>query len=108
MTSASDAAGAIHAAQRIGFPVLVRPSYVLGGRAMEICYDVDSVQRYMTEAVNVSPDRPVLIDKFLEDAIEVDVDAISDGELTLASRRSREEEIRKVGAGDQQHEPDGT
>ncbi|MEZ6121580.1 MAG: carbamoyl-phosphate synthase large subunit [Planctomycetaceae bacterium] len=66
-------------ADRIGYPVLVRPSYVLGGRAMEICYDSASLVRYMTEAVDVSPGKPVLIDKFLEDAIEVDVDAISDG-----------------------------
>jgi carbamoyl-phosphate synthase large subunit len=98
--TASDAAGAIHAAQRIGFPVLVRPSYVLGGRAMEICYDVDSVQRYMTEAVNVSPDRPVLIDKFLEDAIEVDVDAISDGELTLVGGVMEHIEEAGVHSGD--------
>ena len=67
------------AAERIGYPVLVRPSYVLGGRAMEICYDESSLVRYMTEAVDASPDKPVLIDKFLEDAIEVDVDAIADG-----------------------------
>lgn len=67
------------AAERIGYPVLVRPSYVLGGRAMEICYDEPSLVRYMSEAVDASPDKPVLIDKFLEDAIEVDVDAIADG-----------------------------
>lgn len=66
-------------AERIGYPVLVRPSYVLGGRAMEICYDESSLVRYMTQAVDASPDKPVLIDKFLEDAIEVDVDAIADG-----------------------------
>ena len=68
------------AADRVGYPVLVRPSYVLGGRAMEICYDQTSLVRYMTEAVDVSPNKPVLIDKFLEDAIEVDVDAVSDGD----------------------------
>jgi len=68
------------AAQRIGYPVLVRPSYVLGGRAMEIVYDDASIEYYMMHAVQASPERPVLIDKFIEDAIEVDVDMISDGE----------------------------
>src|ERR1035437_133727 len=67
-------------ARRIGYPVLVRPSYVLGGRAMVIAYDEESIIRYMKEAVEYSHDRPVLIDHFLEDAIEVDVDALSDGE----------------------------
>ena len=66
-------------AREIGYPVVVRPSYVLGGRAMEIVYDEESLERYMREAVMASPERPILIDKFLEDAIEVDVDAISDG-----------------------------
>jgi carbamoyl-phosphate synthase large subunit len=70
---------AIIVAEKIGFPVMVRPSYVLGGRAMEIVYDRKSLQRYMTEAVRASAEHPVLIDKFLKDAIEVDVDAISDG-----------------------------
>jgi carbamoyl-phosphate synthase large subunit len=70
-------------AQRIGYPVLVRPSFVLGGRAMEIVYDESSLARYMTEAVNASPDHPVLIDKFLEDALEVDVDAVRDGHRTI-------------------------
>src|SRR5271163_4209609 len=71
---------AVDAAKKIGFPVLVRPSYVLGGRAMVIAYDEDTIQQYMKQAVEYSQDRPVLIDKFLEDAIEVDVDALSDGE----------------------------
>src|SRR5580765_8135482 len=71
---------AIEGAKRVGFPVLVRPSYVLGGRAMVIAYDEEMVVRYMKEAVEYSHDRPVLIDHFLEDAIEVDVDALSDGE----------------------------
>ncbi|MGM0508736.1 MAG: carbamoyl-phosphate synthase large subunit [Fusobacteriota bacterium] len=64
----------------LGFPVMVRPSYVLGGRAMRIIYDMESLEKYMTTAVSVSPEHPVLIDKFLEGAIEVDVDAISDGD----------------------------
>src|SRR5689334_8840445 len=71
---------AIEGAKRVEYPVLVRPSYVLGGRAMVIAYDEETVVRYMKEAVEYSQDRPVLIDHFLEDAIEVDVDALSDGE----------------------------
>src|SRR5690242_556539 len=71
---------AVEGAKKVGYPVLVRPSYVLGGRAMVIAYDEESVIRYMKEAVEYSQDRPVLIDHFLEDAIEVDVDALSDGE----------------------------
>jgi carbamoyl-phosphate synthase large subunit len=71
---------AVEGAKRIGYPVLVRPSYVLGGRAMVIAYDEAAVVRYMREAVEYSHDRPVLIDHFLENAIEVDVDALSDGE----------------------------
>jgi carbamoyl-phosphate synthase large subunit len=71
---------ALEGTARVGYPVLVRPSYVLGGRAMVIAYDEESVVRYMKEAVEYSHDRPILIDHFLEDAIEVDVDALSDGE----------------------------
>lgn len=67
-------------AERIGFPVLVRPSYVLGGRAMEIVYDVESLRQYIKKAADVSPEHPILIDKFLEDAFEFDVDGICDGE----------------------------
>ncbi|WP_289684889.1 carbamoyl-phosphate synthase large subunit [Helicobacter rodentium] len=70
---------AISVAQKIGFPVLVRPSYVLGGRAMRIVYNVLELQEYMSEAVSVSEDSPVLIDKFLNNAIELDVDIISNG-----------------------------
>ncbi|MBP7215670.1 MAG: carbamoyl-phosphate synthase large subunit [Candidatus Omnitrophica bacterium] len=67
-------------ARRIGYPVLVRPSYVLGGRAMEIVYDESTLERFIREAAEVSGEHPVLIDKFLEDALEVDVDIIGDGE----------------------------
>ncbi|MBL4883829.1 MAG: carbamoyl-phosphate synthase large subunit, partial [Planctomycetaceae bacterium] len=80
---AIDVEGACSQANRIGYPVLVRPSYVLGGRAMQICYEESSLIKYMSNAVDASPDRPVLVDKFLQDAIEVDVDAISDGETTV-------------------------
>lgn len=77
--TATSLEGAKTIAQQIGYPVVVRPSYVLGGRAMEIVFDEDSLASYMQRAVQVSPNLPVLIDKFLEDAIEVDVDAICDG-----------------------------
>jgi carbamoyl-phosphate synthase large subunit len=77
--TARDLQQAIHAARRIGFPVLVRPSFVLGGRAMEIVYDEASMHRFVGQAMDVSPGKPVLIDKFLESAVEVDVDCLSDG-----------------------------
>jgi carbamoyl-phosphate synthase large subunit len=80
---ASSAGQAFEIARRIGYPVIVRPSYVLGGRAMEIVYDDEALERYMENAVHASPDRPILVDKFLEDAIEVDVDLISDGETVV-------------------------
>ncbi len=67
-------------AEGLGYPVLVRPSYVLGGRAMQIVYDGEALRDYMTHAVSASPEHPVLIDKFLDDAIEIDVDALGDGE----------------------------
>lgn len=68
------------AAENIGFPVLVRPSYVIGGRAMEIVYGLNELEEYMEEAVKVSPEHPILVDKFLEDAVELDVDVLADGE----------------------------
>ncbi|MEU7813493.1 carbamoyl-phosphate synthase large subunit [Pseudonocardia sp. NPDC049154] len=67
-------------AERIGYPVLVRPSYVLGGRGMEIVYDESTLAGYIARATTISPDRPVLVDKFLDDAVEIDVDALCDGE----------------------------
>lgn len=70
---------AVEVAARIGYPVLVRPSFVLGGRAMEIVHDEADLRRYIRTAVEASPQRPVLVDRFLEDATEVDVDCISDG-----------------------------
>jgi carbamoyl-phosphate synthase large subunit len=76
--TATNAEEACAVARRLGFPVLVRPSYVLGGRAMVIAYDEEMVRQYMREAVTFSQDRPVLIDRFLEDATEVDVDALAD------------------------------
>src|SRR4029079_311763 len=72
--------GARRIAADIGYPVLVRPSYVLGGRGMEIVYDDEQLATYMREATEVSADRPVLVDRFLDDAIEIDVDALFDGD----------------------------
>ena len=97
---ATNIEGARAAAARIGYPILVRPSYVLGGRAMVICYDQHTLESYMTEAVDVSSDKPVLIDKFLEDAIEVDVDALSDGEITVIGGVMEHIEEAGVHSGD--------
>jgi len=87
-------------AGRIGYPVLVRPSYVLGGRAMEIVYDEPSLERYMRWAVLASPEHPVLIDRFLEDAIEIDVDAIADGRMAVVGGIMEHIERAGVHSGD--------
>jgi carbamoyl-phosphate synthase large subunit len=92
--------GALEAARQIGYPVLVRPSYVLGGRAMEIVFDDASLRRYMERAVEVGPGRPVLVDQFLEDAIELDVDAISDGETVVVGGVMEHIERAGVHSGD--------
>ncbi|MEZ6046224.1 MAG: carbamoyl-phosphate synthase large subunit [Planctomycetaceae bacterium] len=97
---AINAEGAREIANQITYPVLVRPSYVLGGRAMEICHDEAALVKYMNEAVDASPDRPVLIDKFLQDAIEVDVDAMSDGKLSLVGGVMEHIEEAGVHSGD--------
>jgi carbamoyl-phosphate synthase large subunit len=87
-------------AERIGYPVVVRPSFVLGGRAMEIVYDEPSLGRYMAEAVDASPEHPVLIDKFLEDAHEVDVDAVCDGHRTIVGGVMEHIEEAGIHSGD--------
>ena len=87
-------------ADRIGYPVVVRPSFVLGGRAMEIVYDDSSLARYMAEAVEASPEHPVLIDKFLEDASEVDVDAVCDGARTIVGGVMEHIEEAGIHSGD--------
>ena len=84
----------------IGYPVLVRPSYVLGGRAMQIVHDDQDLVRYMTEAVKVAPDHPILVDKFLEDAIEIDVDAVCDGEHVVVGGVMEHIEKAGVHSGD--------
>ncbi len=91
---------AVAVAKSIGYPVLVRPSYVLGGRAMTIAYDEETVHRYMREAVTFSQSRPVLVDRFLEDAVEVDVDCLCDGEDVLISGIMEHIEEAGVHSGD--------
>jgi carbamoyl-phosphate synthase large subunit len=87
-------------AAHVGYPALVRPSYVLGGRAMQIVYDADDLRTYMMEAVRVSPEHPILVDKFLEDALEIDVDALSDGERVVVGGVMEHVEKAGVHSGD--------
>jgi carbamoyl-phosphate synthase large subunit len=91
---------AVSIANRIGYPVLLRPSYVLGGRAMEIVHDEEGLLRYLSSAVKASDERPVLVDRFLEDAIEVDVDAISDGDTVVVGGVMEHIEEAGVHSGD--------
>jgi carbamoyl-phosphate synthase large subunit len=84
----------------LGYPVLVRPSYVLGGRAMAICYDEEMLDKFIKEATDVNPDHPVLVDKFIEDAIEVDADAVSDGEDVFVGGIMEHIEMAGVHSGD--------
>ena len=98
--SAVSADEAVAIAERIGYPVLVRPSFVLGGRAMELVYNGDDLRRYMQSAIEVSSDRPVLVDRFLEDAIEVDVDCIADGETSVIGAVMEHIEQAGIHSGD--------
>ncbi|MFB6128067.1 MAG: carbamoyl-phosphate synthase large subunit, partial [Halolamina sp.] len=98
--SATSEAEALELARDVGYPVLVRPSYVLGGRAMEIVHDDDELREYIEEAVRVSPDKPVLVDEFLADAVELDVDAVSDGEDVLIGGVMEHVESAGVHSGD--------
>jgi carbamoyl-phosphate synthase large subunit len=91
---------AVAIAERIGYPVLVRPSFVLGGRAMELVYHAEDLRRYMRSALAVSPQRPVLVDRFLEDAIEVDVDCIADGESAVIGAIMEHIEEAGIHSGD--------
>ena len=98
--TATEAGQAVGLAEEIGYPLVVRPSYVLGGRAMEIVYNEEDLRRYMREAVQVSNDSPVLLDRFLDDAIEVDVDAICDGKDVLIGGIMEHIEQAGVHSGD--------
>jgi carbamoyl-phosphate synthase large subunit len=98
--SATSEAEALELASDIGYPVLVRPSYVLGGRAMDVVYDDDELKEYIEEAVRVSPDKPILIDEFLDDAVELDVDAVADGEDVLIGGVMEHVESAGVHSGD--------
>ncbi len=98
--TATEAEQAVRLAEEIGYPLVVRPSYVLGGRAMEIVHDEDDLRRYMREAVKVSNESPVLLDRFLDDAIEVDIDAICDGEDVLIGGIMEHIEQAGVHSGD--------
>ncbi|MFG0317714.1 MAG: carbamoyl-phosphate synthase large subunit, partial [Planctomycetota bacterium JB042] len=91
---------AVAVAERIGYPVVVRPSYVLGGRAMEIVYDTESLRRFAAVAADVAPDAPILIDKFLENAIEVDVDAVADAERVVVGGVMEHIEEAGIHSGD--------
>lgn len=97
---AFDVESAAQLAEQVGFPLVVRPSYVLGGRAMEIVYDQEDLARYMAEAVKVTRDSPVLLDRFLDEAVEVDVDAICDGEQVLIGGLMEHIEQAGVHSGD--------
>jgi carbamoyl-phosphate synthase large subunit len=98
--SATSTEDAVAIARKIGYPALVRPSFVLGGRAMELVYNEEDLRRYMASAIEVTSDRPVLIDRFLEDAIEVDVDCISDGETTVIGAIMEHIEEAGIHSGD--------
>jgi len=91
---------ALELAHDIGYPVLVRPSYVLGGRAMRVVHDDAELERYIEEAVRVSPDKPILVDQFLSDAVELDVDAVSDGDDVLIGGIMEHVESAGVHSGD--------
>ena len=98
--TAVDVETAIAGAREIGFPIIVRPSYVLGGRAMEIVYNEEELSRYMTEAVTVSNDSPVLLDRFLDQAVEVDIDAVCDGERVVIGAIMQHIEQAGIHSGD--------
>ena len=91
---------AVEIAEKIGYPVMVRPSYVLGGRGMEVVYDRESIEQYMKAAVGVTPDRPILIDRFLKNAMECEADAISDGTHAFVPAVMEHIELAGVHSGD--------
>jgi len=98
--TATDLEGALEVARELGYPVLVRPSYVLGGRAMKVVYDDGMLEEFMRGAVEASPEHPVLVDKFLEDAVEVDVDAVADGRAVVVGGIMEHIEEAGIHSGD--------
>jgi carbamoyl-phosphate synthase large subunit len=98
--TATSVAEGVEVARQIGFPVLVRPSYVLGGRAMAICYDDATIERYLLEAAEASPSHPILLDRFLDDAIEVDLDLLADGERAVVCGIMQHIEEAGIHSGD--------
>ncbi len=97
---ASNLEEAVRVAERIGYPLMVRPSYVLGGRGMEVVYDEEMLESYVAAAVDVTPDRPILIDKFLENATETEADAVSDGKIAFVPAIMEHIELAGVHSGD--------
>ncbi|MCZ6786219.1 MAG: carbamoyl-phosphate synthase large subunit, partial [Planctomycetota bacterium] len=97
---ATSVEGAVKEASRIGYPCVVRPSYVLGGRGMETVFDEETLREYMAEAVRVSPGKPILLDRFLEEAIEIDVDAVADGERVVIGAIMEHVEEAGIHSGD--------
>ena len=97
---AGDLEEALAVAERVGYPLMVRPSYVLGGRAMEVVHDEEMLRRYVVAAVEVSPDRPILIDKFLENAIEAEADALADGKDAFVPAVMEHIELAGIHSGD--------
>ena len=97
---ASNAEQGVQRAEEIGYPLIVRPSYVLGGRAMELVYNEDELRQYMQSAVDVSNDSPVLLDRFLDQAVEVEVEAVSDGEQVVIGGIMQHIEQAGVHSGD--------
>ena len=97
---ASNLEEALEIAHRIGYPLMVRPSYVLGGRGMKIVMDEEMLKQYVAAAVDISPERPILIDKFLEDAIESEADAISDGKDAFVPAVMQHIEYAGIHSGD--------
>ena len=91
---------ALSIAEKIGYPVMVRPSYVLGGRGMEVVHDAENLRVYMNAAVGVTPDRPILIDRFLHNALECEADAISDGENVFVPAVMEHIELAGIHSGD--------
>ena len=97
---ASNLEEAREVARQIGYPLMVRPSYVLGGRGMEVIHDVEMLERYVLAAVDVTPERPILIDRFLDNALEMEADALSDGREAFVPAVMEHIELAGIHSGD--------